>query len=83
MKNTFRPSDYSIQMAVREAARYEGIYAGDDYVMKDHGDYVQLMVPSSAAKGHDTYDLYSDGNGRLTKVVGHSGNAGFTGTKYF
>lgn len=56
----------------------------DDYsIMKNHGDYVQLLFPSSAAKGHDTYDLYLNDSGRMTKAYGHPGNAGFEGWKYY
>ena len=69
---------------LKEWIRYNGGISWDGYhVMKDHGDYVQLMFPSSASKGHDTYDLYLDDKGHLTKVFGHPGNAGFEGTKYF
>ncbi len=75
MKNTFRPSDYSIQMAVREAASYEGIYAGDDYVMKDHGDYIEINIQTEPTpdrpKGHVSFDLYFDEDGRLVRWVRH------------
>ena len=68
---------------LQEWIRYGGDITWDDYsIMKNHGDHVQLMFPSSAAKGHDTYDLYHDDNGRMTKVFGHPGNAGFEGWKY-
>ena len=43
---------------------------------------VQMMFVSSAAKGHDTYDLYFDSEGVLVKVCGHIGNAGFCDTRY-
>lgn len=78
----FNPKDYF--PTLQEWIRYGCDISWDDYsVMKNHGDYIQLMFPSSASKGHDTYDLYIDSNGRLTKVCGHSGNAGFEGTKYY
>lgn len=70
--------------SVKEMVNYGCDIHWDDYtVMKNHGDYIQLMFPSSATKGHDTYDLYLAPNGRLIKIEGHSGNAGFTGTKYY
>ena len=40
-----------------------------------------MMFPSSATKGHDTYDIYLDSNGKLIKVEGHRDNAGFVGIK--
>ena len=70
----FNPREYF--PTLQEWIRYGGDITWDDYsIMKNHGDRVQLMFPSSAAKGHDTYDLYHDGNGRMTKVFGHPGNA--------
>lgn len=78
----FNPKDYF--PTLQEWIRYGCDICWDDYsVMKNHGDYIQLMFPSSASKGHDTYDLYHDSNGKLTKVYGHPGNAGFEGTKYY
>ena len=68
---------------LQEWIRYDGDISWDDYtVLKNHGDYVQLMFPSSAVKGHDSYDLYFDSDGRLIKVCGHKGNKGFEDTKY-
>ncbi|MBR0140426.1 MAG: hypothetical protein IJM17_09100 [Firmicutes bacterium] len=59
-------------MAVKEAARYEGIYVGDNYVMKDHGDYIEVNIDSEeSGKGHVSFDLYIDENGRLTRWVKH------------
>lgn len=78
----FNPRDYF--PTLQEWIRYGCDITWDDYsIMKNHGDYVQLMFPSSAAKGHDTYDLYHDDNGRMTKAYGHPGNAGFEGWKYY
>lgn len=77
----FNPREYF--PTLQEWIRYGGDITWDDYsIMKNHEDYVQLMFPSSAAKGHDTYDLYHDDNGRMTKVFGHPGNTGFEGWKY-
>lgn len=73
MKSQFRPSDYTIEMAVKEAARYEGIYAGDNYVMKDHGNYIEICIDSEEnPKGHVSFDLYFDEEGRLVRWVKHS-----------
>lgn len=78
----FNPREYF--PTLQEWIRYGCDITWDDYsIMKNHGDYVQLMFPSSATKGHDTYDLYHDANGRLTKAYGHPGNAGFEGTRYY
>lgn len=67
---------------LQEWLRYNGDIDWDDYtVLKNHGDYIQIMFHSSSAKGHDTYDLYHDASGVLEKVYGHPGNAGFEGWK--
>ena len=70
--------------SLAEWTRYSGNIIWDDYsVLKDHGDYIQIMFRSSASKGHDTYDLYLNDSGKLLKVCGHRGNAGFEDTKYY
>ena len=56
---------------------YYSELAIEDAYHEDH------MFPSAAAKGHDTYDLYHDDSGRMTKAYGHPGNAGFEGWKYY
>ena len=49
---TFKPSTYEIRNAIMEAARYQGgIYVGDNYVMKDHGDYIEVNVDANNAMG--------------------------------
>lgn len=69
---------------LQEWIRYDCDITWNDYsIMKNHGNLVQVMFRSSAPKGHDTYDLYSDENGCLSKVFGHPGNAGFEGWKYY
>lgn len=69
---------------LQEMVRYGCDITWDDYtILKNHGNYVQMMFRSSSPKGHDTYDIYLDENGRLIKVDGHNGNAGFEGTKYY
>lgn len=73
---SFDPRKY--ELTFKEWFRYNSDITYDNYsVLKDHGDYVQMMFPSGAKKGHDTYDIYLDSTGRITKVVGHSGNKGF------
>lgn len=49
---TFKPSTYEIRNAIMEAARYQGgIYVGDNYVMKDHGDYIEVNVDANQRQG--------------------------------
>lgn len=51
----FNPRDYFLTL--QEWIRYGCDITWDNYsIMKNHGDYVQLMFPSSAAKGQDTYE---------------------------
>ena len=69
---TFKPSTYKIRNAIMEAARYQGgIYVGDNYVMKDHGDYIEVNVDANNAKGHISFDVYFDASGRITRVTPH------------
>lgn len=68
---------------LQEWIRYGGGISWDNYsILKDHGDYIQLMFKSSSPKEHDTYDLYLDSSGVLEKVFGHPDNAGFEGWFY-
>jgi hypothetical protein len=67
----FRPSDYDIKNALMEIGRYESIYVGDNYVMKDHGDYVELNIDADNEKGHISFDLYFDDNGKLVSWNEH------------
>ncbi len=69
--NEFRPSKYSIEMAIREATRYDGIYVGDNYVMKDHGSYIEVNIDADNPKGHVSFDLYFDENGKLIRWEKH------------
>ena len=51
--NYFKPSKYSIENAIMEIARYTGgIFVGDEYTMKDHGDYVEINIDADNEKGH-------------------------------
>ena len=70
--NHFKPSNYSIENALREAARYNGgIYIGDNYVTKDHGDYIEVNVDANNVKGHVSFNIYYDSNGKITRVEPH------------
>lgn len=62
----FRPSQYTIENALREVARYDGVYIGDNYVTKDHGSYIEINIETDNAKGHVSYDLYFNESGELT-----------------
>ena len=69
----FRPSRYSIENAISEIARYEGgIYVGDNYVTKDHGDYVEICIDADNVKGHVSFNLFFDDDGNLIKWIRHS-----------
>ena len=70
--NYFKPSKYSIENAIMEIARYTGgIFVGDEYTMKDHGDYVEINIDADNEKGHVIYDLYFDEDGRLIRWEPH------------
>lgn len=73
----YRPS-------VQEWMNYGFDITWDGYtIMKNHGNYIEINFPSSAAKGHDSYNLHFDANGVLEKAYGHPGNAGFVKWKEF
>lgn len=61
----FKPSEYQIENAIKEVARYDGIYVGDNYVTKDHGNYIEINIDANNKNGHVSYDLYFDDNGKL------------------
>ena len=67
----FRPSDYTIENALKEVARYDGIYVGNNYIMKDHGDYIEVNIDADNKKEHVSYNLYFDENGKLKKWIKH------------
>lgn len=67
----WKPSSYTIKQAIAEAARYDGIHVGDNYVTKDHGDYIEINIDADNEKGHISYDLYFDDEGRLIRWVPH------------
>lgn len=71
-KEPFKPSEYTIQRAVQDAARYNGgIYVGDNYVMKDHGDYIEVNVDANNEKGHLSFNVYYDEDGKITNTIPH------------
>ena len=72
-------SKYTIDTALREILVNENshfcagdISVGDNYITKDHGDYVEINIGASTPKGHVSYDLYFDSNGHLTGHKKHN-----------
>ena len=66
------PSEYTIQRAILDAARYHGdIYVGDNFVMKAHKDYVEVNVDANNGKNHLSYNVYFDEKGNITKIEPH------------
>lgn len=52
-------------------------------LMKNMGQYLQIILPVKNPKGHDTFDVYLDENGRMARVEGHRSNSGFVGIRTF
>lgn len=71
------------KIAILDMLKYDAIQDEDGVIYKDMGGYVQMLVPMKNSKGHDTYEVYFSASGRIEKIIGHSSNSGFTGTKYF
>lgn len=71
------------KVTILDMLKYDAIQDEDGIIYKDMGLYVQMLVPMKNDKGHDTYEVYFSDSGRIEKIVGHSGNSGFVGTKYF
>ena len=69
-KKEFYPS----KDAILEAARYSGgIYVGDNYITKDHGEYIEVNIESlSAEKKHISFDIYYDESGKFTHWEKHN-----------
>ncbi len=67
----FSPSRYTIENALRDLQRYSDVAFGDNYVMKDHGSYVEVNIDADNAKGHVSYDLYFDDDGKLVDWKEH------------
>lgn len=72
-----------LEISILDMLKYDAIKGSDDIIYKDMGDYIQMLVPMNNSKGHDTYEVYYNESGQITKVVGHPHNSGFTGTKKF
>lgn len=68
----FKPSTYTIENALKEASRYDGIYVGDNYITKDHGDYIEVCIDANNSKGHVSYDLYFNDEGKLIRWEKHN-----------
>ena len=45
---------------------------GDNYVTKDHGDYIEINIDADNDKGHVSCDLYFDDNGYLIRWGKHN-----------
>lgn len=72
MSKSFRPSKYSIEDAIKEAARYNGgIYVGDNYVMKEHSGYIEVNIDADNQKGHISFNIYYDESGKIIRVAPH------------
>lgn len=71
------------KLTILDMLKYDAIQDEDKIIYKDMGEYVQMLVPMENDKGHDTYEVYFDDRGRIEKVVGHSGNSGFVGTRKY
>ena len=71
------------KITILDMLKYDAIQDETGIIYKDMGEYVQMLVPMNNKKGHDTYEVYYKANGRIDKIVGHSTNSGFTGTKFF
>ena len=70
-------------ISVLDMLKYDAVQDADGVIYKDMGDYVQMLVPMKNNKGHDTYEVYMRENGTIEKVIGHRGNSGFTGPRYY
>lgn len=70
------------KITIMDMLKYDAVQDEDGVIVKDMGSYLQMLVPMNNSKGHDTYEFYYNSDGRLEKIVGHSSNSGFSGTKY-
>lgn len=68
----FKPSNYQIENALKEVAKYDGIFVGDNYITKDHGSYIEINIDADNKKGHVSYDLYFDDSGKLINWKKHN-----------
>lgn len=71
------------KITILDMLKYDAIQDEEGIIYKDMGQYVQMLVPMKNDKGHDTYEVYFNDSGQIEKIIGHSGNSGFVGTKNF
>ncbi len=76
---------YTITQALRDMLCEGGHYGAgdirieDNYISKDHGNYIEVNVKTSA--GHDSVDVYMEG-GRIVKMIPHDHNTVLTKAYY-
>lgn len=63
MSKFFAPHSYTLDNQLRDNMRYGDVRTEDnDTIYKDHGDYVEMIIPADNSKGHCTYNVYPDGH---------------------
>lgn len=67
--------------SIQQVLKYDTDIAEDGTIIKDCGDYLQMIVPMDNSKGYNTYDVYMGPNG-IERVLSHSSNSGPTGQIY-
>lgn len=68
---------------IKQVLRYDTVIDEDGTIIKDCGDYLQMIVPiKNSTKGYNTYDIYYYPSGGIEKVLSHSTNSGPTGQIY-
>lgn len=61
---------------IKNVLRYDTVIDEDGTIIKDCGDYLQMIVPiKNSTKGYNTYDIYYENN-RIKEVLSHRTNAG-------
>ncbi len=68
----FTISDYTVKGAIQDILRYGDVLVSSDWILKDHGAYVEAVVNAETReKGHVTFDLYFDEDGKLVRWEQH------------
>ena len=68
----FTLSDYTVKGALQDIIRYGDVLLSSDWLLKDHGEYVEAIVNAETKeKGHVTFNLYFDENNRLIRWEQH------------
>lgn len=68
---------------IQQVLRYDVVIDEDGVIIKDCGDYLQMIVPiKNSTKGYNTYEIYYNASGGVEKVLSHRTNAGPTGQIY-